>query len=86
MDVRLIVAWNIRRLRVAKQISQDDLAHNAEVERSYVGYLERATKNPTILTLEKLAGALDCEVAAFFTEIPMDAELTEQLPAGRKKT
>ncbi|WP_319945985.1 helix-turn-helix transcriptional regulator [Mesorhizobium sp. AR07] len=58
MDVRQLVAWNLRRLRVANNISQDELALRAEVERAYVGHLERATKNPTIETLERLASAL----------------------------
>lgn len=79
-----MVAWNIRRLRVAKGISQDDLALEAEIERSYVGHLERGKKNPTVETLEKIARALNCTVAEFFSEVPEDANQLAPLKAGRR--
>lgn len=79
-----MVAWNIRRVRVAKGISQDDLALEAEIERSYVGHLERGKKNPTVETLEKIARALNCTVAEFFSEVPEDANQPAPLKAGRR--
>ena len=83
MEVRALVAWNIRKLRVKKGISQDDLAHMAEVERAYVGHLERATKNPTILTLEKIARDLEMPVSELFVA-PSDGEKLLNLKPGRK--
>ncbi|WP_154663361.1 helix-turn-helix domain-containing protein [Rhizobium giardinii] len=47
MNAQQLIALNIRRLRVAKGISQDDLALIAGVERSYTGHLERAAKKRT---------------------------------------
>jgi hypothetical protein len=44
MNAQQLIALNIRRLRVAKGSSQDDLALIAGVERSYTGHLERGTK------------------------------------------
>lgn len=85
MDVRQIVAWNLRRLRVAKGISQDELALQADVERAYVGHLERATKNPTVLTLEKLAKALGCEMQEIFKRPAAGSEMPKPLARGRKK-
>ncbi len=85
MEVRLLVAWNLRRLRVAKDISQDDLAHMADIERAYVGHLERGGKNPTVVTLEKLAAALECDIAEFFAPVPKNAPTQKPLRAGRKR-
>lgn len=85
MEVRLLVAWNLRLLRVAKGVSQDDLALSAGIERAYVGHLERGSKNPTVETLEKLAIALDCHVSEFFVE-PADPDVRPQpLKGGRRK-
>lgn len=84
MDVRQLVALNLRRLRVARQISQDDLALAAGIERSYAGHLERGTKNPTIVTLEKLALAMECEIAELFERVPEGTTEIEPLRSGRR--
>ncbi|TJW00704.1 MAG: helix-turn-helix transcriptional regulator [Mesorhizobium sp.] len=85
MGVQSLVAWNLRRLRVERGISQDDLALSAGVERAYVGYLERAARNPTIITLEKLADALGVEMAQLFREPEEGEAVPQTLRAGRKK-
>jgi transcriptional regulator with XRE-family HTH domain len=85
MDVRQLVAWNLRRLRVANNISQDELALRAEVERAYVGHLERATKNPTIETLERLSSALKAPICELFVEPPLGEKQPKPLRAGRRK-
>jgi transcriptional regulator with XRE-family HTH domain len=54
----------IRRIREAKSISQERLALVAEVDRSYVGRIERGDNAPAVLTLLKLAGALDLTLAS----------------------
>jgi transcriptional regulator with XRE-family HTH domain len=78
MDVRQLVGWNLRRLRVMRGISQDELALQADVERAYVGHLERGTKNATLLTIEKLAVEL-------FREPDAGQVKPEPLRAGRRK-
>jgi transcriptional regulator with XRE-family HTH domain len=50
-----LVARNIRRLRVARGLSQDMLAVDAGIDRTYVSRLERGLENPTVAALEKLA-------------------------------
>lgn len=70
---------------MAKGISQDDLALSADIERAYVGHLERGAKNPTIETLEKLANALGCHISALFSELPAGAEPLPPLKGGRRK-
>ena len=85
MDVRQLVAINLRRLRVAKGLSQDELALRAGVERAYVGHLDRGTKNPTITTLDKLASALECEVMELFRPVAPGTESLAPLRGGRKR-
>ena len=59
MRLREIVARNLRRLRHAKGLSQEELADRAEINRNYVGMLEREQHAATIDMLEKLAIVLD---------------------------
>jgi transcriptional regulator with XRE-family HTH domain len=84
MDARQLVALNIRRLRVARGISQDDLALAAGIERSYAGHLERGGKNPTVITLEKLAVALECDISELFARLPEGTTEIEPLKSGRR--
>jgi len=84
MNAQQLIALNIRRLRVAKGVSQDDLALIAGVERSYTGHLERGTKNPTIKTLEKIAIALSCDISELFAPLPEGTTAIEPLKSGRK--
>jgi len=58
----------IRRVRLSKDISQEKLALMAEVDRSYVGRVERGDNNVAILTLSKLANALEITLAKLMHE------------------
>ena len=62
-DALLIsVGAAIRRARKALGMSQEALAHAAELDRSYVGGLERGEHNLTLMSLAKIARALDMQV------------------------
>lgn len=56
----------IRELRKLKGLSQEELAHNANLHRTYVGMIERGEKNITLINVEKLAIALGVNVRDFF--------------------
>ena len=58
----------IRRIRLSKDISQEKLALLAEVDRSYVGRVERGDNNVAILTLSKLALALGISLEELMQE------------------
>lgn len=58
MDVRRRLARNLVRLRGERGWSQEDLAEETGLHRTYVSGLERAVRNPTILVLERVAKAL----------------------------
>lgn len=60
----------IRHVRKEKGLSQEQLALQAEVDRSYIGGIERGERNVSILTLVKIAKCLDCDIAAFTKNIP----------------
>lgn len=68
MDVRRIVAKNVREIRAAGQLSQEEVAVRMGVEQTYVSGLERGVRNPTITTLERLARALNIKVAELLRE------------------
>ena len=61
--MREVFATNLRRLRHAKGLSQDNLAYEAEVSRSYLSQLEKGTFYASLKILEKLARVLDVEPA-----------------------
>jgi transcriptional regulator with XRE-family HTH domain len=85
MNSRKLVAWNLRRLRVQRDLSQEQLAADAEIDRTYVGRLERALENPTIGLLDRLAAVLGIAIADFFV-VPRRGELPPQpLRGGRRK-
>ena len=86
MKAQALVAWNLRRLRVVRGRSQEDLALEAEVDRTYMSRLERARVNPSVGVLEQIAGALDAHISEFFIE-PAKGELPPKpLRGGRRKT
>jgi len=63
MDLREVFASNLRHLRHAKGLSQDDLAYEAEMSRSYLSQLERGTFYASLKIIGKLAAVLDVEPA-----------------------
>ena len=70
-DKHLIELGNqIRELRKSKGLSQEQLALQAEVDRSYVGGIERGERNVSFLTLVKIAECLDSDIAKFTKHIP----------------
>jgi len=65
MDLRLVFAINLRRLRHAKGMSRDDLAYEAEVSRSYLSQLEKGVHYASLNTIGRLAAALNVGPAEF---------------------
>lgn len=58
MDICATVGKNIRKTRLAKGWSQNELAARAHTERSYLSLIETGQKNITLLMLQELASAL----------------------------
>ena len=52
----------MKRIRLVKQMSQGDICRKLGVDRSYISNVESGNKNPTLLTITKLAKALGVSV------------------------
>jgi transcriptional regulator with XRE-family HTH domain len=53
---------NVRKYRLRLKISQEELASRANLHRTYIGMLERAEKNITLVNIEKIANALQVKI------------------------
>lgn len=84
MDGKSLVAWNLRRIRVAAGVSQEQLAVDAGVDRTYVGRIERQLENPTVNNLDKLAAALGVHISELFAKPRPGERRPKPLPSGRK--
>jgi len=57
----------VRELRRLKGISQEELADRANLHRTYIGMIERAEKNITLINIEKIANALEVKISDLLT-------------------
>lgn len=80
MDARLLVGQNVRRLRLAANLSQEAVAELMGVDRAYVSALELGKRNPTIITLWQVAEALQVRLADLVEE-----QAEKQQTTGRKR-
>jgi len=60
MDVRHRLAENMKKLRKERGWSQEALADEAGLDRTYISGIERMVRNPTITVVERVAAALRC--------------------------
>ena len=58
----------VRDIRKEKGLSQEKLAHKANLHRTYIGMIERAEKNITLLNIEKIADALEININNLFND------------------
>jgi transcriptional regulator with XRE-family HTH domain len=63
MDLIVLLGRNLRKHRLARGMSQEELALEAGMKRSYVSELERGLRNPTVRALGRLAKALEIDPA-----------------------
>jgi transcriptional regulator with XRE-family HTH domain len=61
MDLRDVFAANLRRLRNEKRLSQDDLAYEARVSRSYLSQIEKGEFYVSLKIVGRLADALQVD-------------------------
>ena len=66
-NILLEFGARLKALRVARKISQSEMASRCEMDRSYVSGLECGKRNPTLKVLEKLAFKLDVNLAQLLT-------------------
>lgn len=61
-NILYVFGNNVRKCRKEKNISQEELAFQAGVHRTYIGMIERAEKNITLINIEKIANALGVSI------------------------
>lgn len=84
MDIQGTVAHNLRQLRVMRGLSQEALAVDAGIDRTYVSRLERGLENPTVAVLDRIAMAIGCHITMFFDEPGFAEAPPPTLKPGRK--
>jgi len=68
MKSKLLINFGnrVRELRKLKSFSQEELAYRANLHRTYIGMIERAEKNITLINIQKIAKALDVKIKDLF--------------------
>jgi len=85
MKAQHLVARNLRRLRVQIGVSQEDLAVDAGIDRTYVSRIERSLENPSVAVLERLAAALKSDIRELFDPVAVGRGPVKPLLGGRHK-
>lgn len=58
----------VREIRKEKGLSQEELAYKANLHRTYIGMIERAEKNITLINIDKIACALETTIKDLFND------------------
>lgn len=67
-----VLGERIREMRKVKNLTQEDLAYESDIDRSYIGGVERGERNLSFDKLCQIASALGCDVAALTKGLPKD--------------
>ncbi|WVT77996.1 helix-turn-helix transcriptional regulator (plasmid) [Sinorhizobium chiapasense] len=70
MEIREVFARNLKAARRAKGLSQEELAHRAGIDRTYISSLERSVYNASIDVVERLATVLETEASDLLKRRP----------------
>jgi transcriptional regulator with XRE-family HTH domain len=66
MDIKIKIGNRIKELRAKKDLSQNDLAFYAGLDRSYLASVESGKRNVSIVNIEKITSALEVSLKDFF--------------------
>jgi len=66
MSVQQTVSKNIQRIRREKDLSQEEVAHLADIHQTYLSGVETGKRNPSILVVERIAKALGVDISEIF--------------------
>ena len=78
MDARRRVGLNLKRIRQERGLSQEELAFESGLHRTYISGVERGVRNPTVIVLEKIARALKVPAAELLAEPASRTRITRQ--------
>ena len=68
MDLKEVMAVNLRRIRHGKEMTQEELAHRSRLSARYIGKIERADVSVSITVLGQIADALEVQPAELVTK------------------
>ncbi|HEY4940210.1 MAG TPA: helix-turn-helix transcriptional regulator [Rhizomicrobium sp.] len=85
MDIRRQIGRNVRRIRLAIQpkLSQETLALDIDMDRTYISGIERGVANPSALKLDLIAKRLGVQVYDLVALVPEHEPMPKNLPRGR---
>lgn len=66
MGIKVKFGENVKKLRLEKGLSQEAFAHLADLDRTYIPSIEKGERNVSIIVIEKIATALNVEIAELF--------------------
>ncbi|AFQ49467.1 restriction endonuclease subunit S [Burkholderia ubonensis] len=75
-EAQLLFAANMRRIRKAKELTQEKVAEAADLHPNYVSSVERGERNISICNIARIASALGVAMAALVAERERDGETT----------
>lgn len=68
-SISICFGEKVREIRISKKISQEQLADLSNVHRTYIGMIERAEKNITLVNIEKIAKGLNVNIIELLNEL-----------------
>ena len=78
MDVEALIGKNVRRIRLEKGLTEQEVALRCEIlTQGYMSNLESGRRNPTAVSLYLIASALGVEVGALYKTSGMPAKITD---------
>lgn len=80
VDHRRVLAENVKAARKTLDLSQEALAHEAEIDRTYISGIERGKRNPSLDLIAKLAETLETTPAALLTPAEKPVSRTSSRP------
>jgi transcriptional regulator with XRE-family HTH domain len=67
-DWQVILGRNVRRLRQQRDMTQEELAFDSEIDLTYMGGIERGKRNPSLLVMARIAKALSVPLTKLLSE------------------
>ncbi len=83
MDIREVLALNLRKFRQAQHLSQEELAHRAEIDRTYISSIERRVYAASIDVVDRLARELGLEAADLLRKPTRTARVVGATPSAK---
>ncbi|WP_299179916.1 helix-turn-helix transcriptional regulator [uncultured Chryseobacterium sp.] len=68
MDIKKKFGKRVKKLRLEKGLSQEKLAYEADLDRTYIPSIEKGERNVSITVIEKIAKALKVKISVLFDE------------------